>query len=120
VIAQLVRAGRAPEEGTGWHIHETDFHMVLMLRGWAKFMYEDQVTLVEAGDCVYQRPGIKHFLFDYSPDMEYLEVVGPADFGSVGVPAVCDVSLPAHWPEALCGDFRDQERMALCENPPSS
>jgi quercetin dioxygenase-like cupin family protein len=97
VLAQLVRAGKPPEEGTGWHVHEAEFHMVLMLRGWAKFMYEDTVTLVEAGDCVHQRPGIQHFLFDYSPDMEYLEVVGPAEFGSVDVPAVCDVPAPAPW-----------------------
>ena len=51
-----------------------------MLKGWARFMYEDKETLVEAGDCVHQRPGIVHYLFDYSPDMEYLEIVGPADF----------------------------------------
>ena len=43
-------------------------------------MYEDNVTLVEDGDVVHQRPGIRHFLFDYSPDMEYLEIVGLADF----------------------------------------
>jgi quercetin dioxygenase-like cupin family protein len=97
VIAQLVRAANPPEHGTGWHIHEAQFHMVLMLKGWAKFMYEDEVTLVEAGDCVHQRPGIRHFLFDYSPDMEYLEVVGPADFGSVEVPAVCAVPQPVGW-----------------------
>jgi quercetin dioxygenase-like cupin family protein len=97
VIAQLVRAAKAPERGTGWHVHVAQFHIVFMLRGWAKFMYEDQVTLVEAGDCVHQRPGIAHFLFDYSPDMEYLEVVGPADFGSVGVAEVCAVPAPAGW-----------------------
>ena len=58
-----------------------------MTKGWAKFMYGDQETLVEAGDCVHQRPGIVHYLFDYSPDMEYLEIVGPADFKSIDVPA---------------------------------
>jgi hypothetical protein len=31
---------------------------------------------------VHQRPGMTHYLFDYSPDMEYLEIVSPADFGS--------------------------------------
>jgi quercetin dioxygenase-like cupin family protein len=93
VIAHLVKANNAPERGTGWHRHEAEFQIVIMLKGWARFMYEDQETLVEAGDCVHQRPGIRHYLFDYSPDMEYLEIVGPADFKSIalevsGAPAV--------------------------------
>lgn len=97
VVAQLVRANKAPEEGTGWHIHGANFHVVYMLKGWAKFMYEEQETLVSAGDCVHQRPGIRHFLFDYSPDMEYLEVVGPADFTSVDVQGPCDIPAPDKW-----------------------
>lgn len=97
VIAHLVKAHQAPEKGTGWHRHEADFQIVLMTKGWAKFMYEDQVTLVEAGDCVHQRPGIVHYLFDYSPDMEYLEIVSPADFKSVDAPAPCDVPVPTPW-----------------------
>jgi quercetin dioxygenase-like cupin family protein len=98
VIAQLVRANEAPEVGTGWHRHEADFHIVFMLKGWAKFMYGDQETLVKAGDMVHQRPGIVHFLFDYSPDMEYLEVVSPADFTTVDVEGPCDVPKPKPWP----------------------
>jgi quercetin dioxygenase-like cupin family protein len=97
VIAQLVRANAAPEKGTGWHRHEAEFHMVLMLKGWAKFMYGDRETLVAAGDCVHQKPGIVHYLFDYSPDMEYLEVVGPADFTTIEVPGPCEVPAPAEW-----------------------
>jgi quercetin dioxygenase-like cupin family protein len=97
VIAQLVKANHAPEKGTGWHRHEAQFHIVFMTQGWAKFMYEDQVTLVQAGDCVHQRPGIVHYLFDYSPDMEYLEIVGPADFGTVEMPAPCAVPEPTPW-----------------------
>ena len=97
VIAQLVKANMAPEKGTGWHRHEAQFHMVLMLKGWAKFMYEDRETLVEAGDCVHQRPGIVHYLFDYSPDMEYLEVVGPADFSTIEVAGPCAVPAPHPW-----------------------
>src|ERR1700693_1637898 len=61
VIAQLVKANQAPEVGTGWHRHEANFHIVFMLKGWARFMYEDKPTLVKAGDCVHQRPGIVHF-----------------------------------------------------------
>jgi len=97
VIAQLVKANMAPEKGTGWHRHEADFHIVIMLKGWARFMYEDKETLVAAGDCVHQRPGIRHYLFDYSPDMEYLEVVGPADFSTVDVEGPCAVPAPKPW-----------------------
>jgi quercetin dioxygenase-like cupin family protein len=97
VIAQLVRAQDAPETGTGWHYHVADFHIVIMLKGWARFMYEDKDTLVKAGDCVHQRPGIVHFLFDYSPDMEYLEIAGPADFKTVPVEGPCPVPPPTPW-----------------------
>jgi quercetin dioxygenase-like cupin family protein len=98
VIAHLVKANAPPTTGTGWHQHIADFQIVIMIRGWARFMYEDKVTLVEAGDCVHQRPGITHFLFDYSPDMEYLEIVGPADFGSVAVEGPdCEVPPPTPW-----------------------
>jgi len=97
VIAHLVRANLAPQTGTGWHRHEADFQIVIMVKGWARFMYEDKVTLVEAGDVVHQRPGIRHFLFDYSPDMEYLEIVSPADFRTVEVEAPCAVPAPTPW-----------------------
>lgn len=99
VIAHLVKANPdlPPEAGTGWHRHEAEFQIVIMTKGWAKFMYEDKVTLVEAGDVVHQRPGIRHYLFDYSKDMEYLEIVSPADFGTVDVDAVCEVPPPTPW-----------------------
>ena len=88
----------APEKGTGWHRHEAEFHIVLMPKGWARFMYGDEETLVEAGDCVHQRPGIVHYLFDYSPDMEYLEIVGPADFTTVDMPAPARCLIRRPWP----------------------
>lgn len=97
VIAHLVKANKAPEAGTGWHRHEAEFQIVIMTKGWARFMYEDKVTLVEAGDVVHQRPGIRHFLFDYSPDMEYLEIVSPADFKTVPVESAGPVPPPTPW-----------------------
>jgi quercetin dioxygenase-like cupin family protein len=97
VIAQLVKASMAPEKGTGWHRHGAEFHIVLMRKGWARFMYEDKETLVEAGDVVHQRPGIRHYLFDYSPDMEYLEIVSPADFKSVDCEPAAEVPAPTPW-----------------------
>jgi quercetin dioxygenase-like cupin family protein len=98
VIAHLVKANLPPTDGTGWHRHVADFQIVIMMKGWAKFMYEDKVTLVEAGDVVHQRPGMVHYLFDYSPDMEYLEIVGPADFGTVSVKGPeCEVPPVTPW-----------------------
>ncbi len=98
VIAHYVKANMPPEEGTGWHIHVADFQIVIMTKGWARFMYEDKVHLVEVGDCVHQRPGIVHYLFDYSPDMEYIEIVSPAKFGTVEVEGpACDVPKPTPW-----------------------
>jgi quercetin dioxygenase-like cupin family protein len=97
VVAHLVRANHAPEDGTGWHRHICDFQIVIMLSGWARFMYEDKETLVAAGDCVHQTPGMRHYLFDYSPDMEYLEIVGPADFGTEDVAGPCVVPPVTSW-----------------------
>ncbi len=99
VIAHLVRANLAPTTGTGWHYHVAEFQIVIMMKGWARFMYEDQVTLVSAGDVVHQRPGIVHYLFDYSPDMEYMEIVGPADFQSVSVEGPCAIPPVTPWPD---------------------
>jgi quercetin dioxygenase-like cupin family protein len=97
VVAQLVKANEAPQDGTGWHYHVAEFHIVIMLKGWARFMYEDKETLVAAGDCVHQRPGITHYLFDYSPDMEYLEIAAPADFKTVEVEGPCPVPSVTPW-----------------------
>jgi mannose-6-phosphate isomerase-like protein (cupin superfamily) len=100
VICHLVKANPdlPPEEGTGWHKHECEFQIVIMTKGWARFMYEDKSTLVQAGDVVHQRPGITHYLYDYSEDMEYLEIVSPADFKTVDVPPAVDkVPPPTPW-----------------------
>ena len=41
--------------------------------------------------------GIVHYLFDYSPEMEYLEVVSPADFGTVDAEGMGAVPAPMPW-----------------------
>ena len=75
VRVQLVRAAHKGSEakgGTGFHFHTAEIHVVYMVRGWAKFDYDGVNTLVEAGDCVHQRPGIVHSLYDWSDDMEFM------------------------------------------------
>mgnify|MGYP001389965623 CR=1 FL=1 len=64
-------------------------------------------TLVKAGDCVHQRPGVRHYLFDYSPDMEYLEIVGPADFKTIDALAPCEVPPVTPWTETPPQSWRD-------------
>ena len=88
VQVQLVRAARKSSEakgGTGFHFHTADIHVVYMVRGWAKFDYDGVDTLVEAGDCVHQRPGIIHSLYDWSDDMEFMEIIMPADFATTEI-----------------------------------
>ena len=61
----------------------------------ARSFFDQRVEKVR--HVVHQRPGIKHYLFDYSKDMEYLEIVSPAEFGSVDCDPVCDVPPPTPW-----------------------
>jgi mannose-6-phosphate isomerase-like protein (cupin superfamily) len=81
VLAQVIRA-RQPCEGLGdEHAHALDFQMVYILKGWMKTRFEGvgERTL-EAGDCMYQRPGIAHRVLGYSNDLEVLEITIPAEF----------------------------------------
>src|ERR1700730_17650175 len=88
VRVQLVRAARKSAEakgGTGFHFHTADIHVVYMVRGWAKFDYDGVDTLVEAGDCVHQRPGSRLLLYDGSDDMEFMEIIMPGDFATTEI-----------------------------------
>ena len=55
--------------------------MVYVLKGWMRTQFEGvgERTL-EAGDCMYQEPGIRHRVLDYSDDLEVLEITVPAEF----------------------------------------
>jgi hypothetical protein len=68
-----------------------------MLKGWAKFMYEEREYVVAAGDCVHQRPGITYYLFDYAPNMQHLAVVGPTNVGTIEVESAVPVPEPKPW-----------------------
>jgi quercetin dioxygenase-like cupin family protein len=97
----LVRANEAPEYSTGWHRHKLGFHAIYMASGWARFMYEGKPTLVETGDFVNMPPGITHYLYDYSPDMCFLEIAmaGTPD-GMIPEEVVepfCDTPAPTPW-----------------------
>jgi len=86
VLAQVIRA-RQPADGPGdEHTHSLDFQMVYVLKGWMRTSFEGvgERTL-EAGDSMYQEPGINHRVLDYSDDLEVLEITIPAEFETVTV-----------------------------------
>jgi quercetin dioxygenase-like cupin family protein len=92
---QLVRAARKSSDakgGTGVHFHTANIHVVYMVHGWAKFDYDGVDTLVEAGDCVHQRPGIIHSLYDWSDDMEFMEIFLPGDFATTEIAARAELA----------------------------
>src|ERR1700758_1782855 len=73
-----------PEEVSKLHLHDVDFQMVYVLKGWVKTYMEGQgETLMKEGSCWTQPPKIKHLIRDYSDDCELLEVILPAEFKTV-------------------------------------
>ena len=88
VLAQVIRATESCEEPGDRHVHELDFHMVYMLKGWARMRFDGVGEVrVEAGSCWYQEPGITHSVIEYSDDFELLEITVPADFETVSLDA---------------------------------
>ena len=82
-VAHLVRHnGKEMKDGVQqWHIHECDFQFVYVLNGWATFEYDGEgVRTIKQGDCILQKPMIKHREIACSNDFEVLEIVSPADF----------------------------------------
>jgi mannose-6-phosphate isomerase-like protein (cupin superfamily) len=89
VAAHVIRAvPGAPFSGTP-HRHGVAFQLVYVLKGWVEFEYEGQGAMrLEAGSCVHQPPGIRHRELGHSDDVELLEIVMPAEYSTVEVPAV--------------------------------
>ena len=96
VVAHVVRAAGGTECSSQPHLHETQFQLVYVLKGWIEFEYEGQgVVRLEAGSSVYQPPQIRHREIGHSADLELLEIVMPADFATREVDAVQPATLRA-------------------------
>ena len=80
-----VIAPTSPCQGPGEvHHHALDFQMVYVLKGRARMHFEGIGEVVmEAGSCMYQEPGIKHAVLEYSDDYTVIEITIPADFATV-------------------------------------
>jgi mannose-6-phosphate isomerase-like protein (cupin superfamily) len=83
VIAHVIRAKQGHKATGQWHVHDCKFQMYYVLKGWARFEYEGEgIKTVKPGDCVLQPAGIRHREIEHSADLELIEIVSPADFGS--------------------------------------
>src|SRR5437763_146752 len=76
VICHLVKANPdcPPVDGTGWHRHDCEFQIVIMMKGWARFMYDvaglHQRRLVLVHEA---RPALHH-----DHDLEFAVMAVPA------------------------------------------
>ena len=77
-----------PKEVSRLHLHDVEFQMVYVLKGWVKAYLEGEgEILMREGSCWTQPPRIRHLIRDYSDDCELLEVILPADFETVELTA---------------------------------
>ncbi len=77
----------ATDEVRQMHLHNVQFQMIYVLKGWIKTeMVGHGTHTMKAGSCWIQPPGIHHMVHDYSDDCEVLEIVLPADFETVTLP----------------------------------
>lgn len=66
---------------TGKHAHMTDFQMIYVLQGEARFWFDGKGEVsVKRGDCFYQPDGIMHDALWMSSDCELLEITAPGEF----------------------------------------
>ena len=83
VQAHVIRMTKPFEDGevSTPHLHDVDFQMVYVLKGWFRSEFEGEgVHTFKAGSCWIQPPRIRHTVRGYSDDCELLEIVLPADF----------------------------------------
>ena len=80
-----VIAPTGPCQGSGdLHHHDLDFQMVYVLKDWARVHFDGVGEVrMEPGSCMYQEPGIRHAVLDYSDDYTVIEITVPADFETI-------------------------------------
>ena len=82
--AQVMSSSQGMSRPTGWHYHACEAQFVYTLKGWVDLEFEDgrQVRL-SAGESLLIPGGMKHNETATSAEFELLEVVLPADMGTV-------------------------------------
>ena len=82
--AQIMSATQGMSRPTGWHYHVCDAQFVYALKGWVDLEFEDGRKLrLAAGESLLIPGYLKHNETATSQEFELLEVVMPADMGTV-------------------------------------
>ena len=78
---------------TGPHVHDLEFQMIYVLKGWIRFTYEDQGEFTfREGDSCLQPVGIVHDELACSDDLELIEFTAPANFNTRRIEAPVDAT----------------------------
>ena len=78
---------------TGLHVHDLEFQMIYVLKGWIRFTYEGQgVFTFREGDSCLQPVGIVHDELACSDDLELIEFTAPANFNTRRIEAPVDAT----------------------------
>ena len=86
--ANVIRAVPGRHAQSNWHIHDLDFQMIFILKGWVTFEYEDHGEITfRSGSSALQPPGIRHREIRHSDDLELIEITSPAEFKTESVDA---------------------------------
>jgi mannose-6-phosphate isomerase-like protein (cupin superfamily) len=86
VRAHVIRPSKPCDKVGDLHFHALDFQMVYVLKGWARVHFDGIGEVrFEEGSCMYQEPGIRHRVLEYSDDYTVIEITIPADFDTVSV-----------------------------------
>jgi len=86
VRAHVIRPSKPCDKPGDEHFHALDFQMVYVLKGWARVHFDGVGDVrFEEGSCMYQEPGIRHRVLEYSNDYTVIEITIPADFETVSV-----------------------------------
>ena len=88
VGATVARAVMAYEPGGGTprHVHELDYHLIYILKGWLRTEFEGVGEVVmRAGDCITVPGNVPQMHIEYSEDYEVLQVTIPGDVKTANV-----------------------------------
>jgi len=78
---------------TGPHLHDLEFQMIYILKGWIRFTYEGQGEFTfREGDSCLQPARIVHDELACSDDLELIEFTAPADFNTHRIEAPTDTT----------------------------